>query len=153
MKRVLAIDPGDQRIGIAISDLTRTIANPFGIINHIQREKDAEEILRVSLENNVDTIVIGQALFSDGTPNPSGRKAARLAAALSQITNIPVILWDEFESTQLARKTRKEMGVGKKKLRSHMDDLAATIILQSFLDSKNNDLHISDSQKGRDHEE
>ena len=52
-----------------------------------------------------------------------------------KITDIPVILWDEHESTQLARKARKEMGVKKKKQMTHMDDLAATIILQSYLDS------------------
>jgi len=133
--KIMAIDPGAERIGVAISDFTATIANPFSVINHIQRIKDAERIVTIALENSVKLIVIGQAFYSNGEPNPSGRKSARLAYAIMQITEIPVILWDEDESTQLARKARKEMGVKKRKQITHMDDLAATIILQSYLDS------------------
>lgn len=135
LKKIMAIDPGAERIGVAISDLSATIANPFTVIKHVQRNKDAEQIVAIALENSVKLIVIGQAFYSSGEPNPSGRKSARLAEAVMQITDIPVVLWDEHESTQLARKARKEMGVKKKKHNSHMDDLAATIILQSYLDS------------------
>ena len=131
----MAIDPGTERIGVAISDLTETIANPFTVIKHVQRNKDAERIVAIAQENSVKIIVIGQAFYSNGEPNPSGRKSSRLADAIMQITDIPVILWDEHESTQLARKARQEMGVKKKKQITHMDDLAATIILQSYLDS------------------
>ncbi|PKO07687.1 MAG: Holliday junction resolvase RuvX [Chloroflexi bacterium HGW-Chloroflexi-3] len=135
LKKIMAIDPGAERIGIAISDFTATIANPFTVVKHVQREKDAEQIVKIALENSVKLIVVGQAFYSNGEPNPSGRKSARLADAIMQITDIPVILWDEHESTQLARKARKEMGVKKKKQITHVDDLAATIILQSYLDS------------------
>lgn len=137
LKKIMAIDPGAERIGVAISDLTATIANPFAVIKHVQRNKDAEQIVAIARENSVKLIVVGQAFYSNGEPNPSGRKSARLAEAIMQITDIPVVLWDEHESTQRARKARKEMGV-KKKLNSHMDDLAATIILQSYLDSTPN---------------
>jgi len=135
LMKIMAVDPGAERIGVAISDFTATIANPFTVIKHVQRNKDAEQIVAIALENSVKLIVIGQAFYSNGEPNPSGRKSARLAEAIMEITDIPVILWDEHESTQLARKARKEMGVKKKKQNSHMDDLAATIILQSYLDS------------------
>lgn len=135
LMKIMAIDPGAEKIGVAISDFTATIANPFTVIRHVQRIKDAEQIIKIALENSVRLIVIGQAFYSNGEPNPSGRKSARLADAIMQITDIPVILWDEHESTQLARKARKEMGVKKKKQMTHMDDLAATIILQSYLDS------------------
>ncbi|MBE0687148.1 MAG: Holliday junction resolvase RuvX [Anaerolineaceae bacterium] len=141
LRKIMAIDPGAERIGVAISDFTATIANPLAVIKHVQRNKDAEGIVTIAQENSVKLIVIGQALYSNGEPNPSGRKSARLADAIKQITDIPVILWDEHESTQLARKARKEMGVKKKKQITHLDDLAATIILQSYLDSlpKNSD--------------
>lgn len=134
-KKIMAIDPGAERIGVAISDMTATIANPFTVIKHIQRTKDAERIISIAVENSVKLIVVGQAFYISGEPNPSGRKAARLAETIKQLTDIPVILWDEFESTQRARKARKEMGVKGKKQMTHMDDLAATIILQSYLDS------------------
>lgn len=135
LMKIMAVDPGAERIGVAISDLTTTIANPLTVIKHVQRIKDAERIVTIALENSVKLIIIGQAFYANGEPNPSGRKSARLADAIRQITDIPVILWDEHESTQLARKARKEMGVKRKKQITHMDDLAATIILQSYLDS------------------
>jgi putative transcription antitermination factor YqgF len=109
----------------------------------VQRNKDAERIVTIALEKSVKLIVIGQAFYSNGEPNPSGRKSARLAEAIMQITDIPVVLWDEHESTQLARKARREMGV-KKKQNSHLDDLAATIILQTYLDSLPNHSNYSD---------
>lgn len=135
LMKIMAVDPGAERIGVAISDLTTTIANPLTVIKHVQRIKDAERIVTIASENSVKLIIIGQAFYANGEPNPSGRKSARLADAIRQITDIPVILWDEHESTQLARKARKEMGVKRKKQITHMDDLAATIILQSYLDS------------------
>ncbi len=131
----MAIDPGTERIGVAISDMTATIANPLTVIKHVQRTKDAEQIISIAVENSVKLIVVGQAFYSNGEPNPSGRKSARLAVVIKQMTDIPVILWDEFESTQRAKKAREEMGVKKKHRMTHMDDLAATIILQSYLDS------------------
>jgi putative Holliday junction resolvase len=143
LKKIMAIDPGAERIGVAISDLTATIANPLTVIKHVQRNKDAERIVAIALENSVKLIVMGQAFYSNGEPNPSGRKSARLAEAIMQITDIPVVLWDEHESTQLARKARREMGV-KKKQNSHLDDLAATIILQSYLESLPNHSNYSD---------
>jgi putative Holliday junction resolvase len=142
--RVLAIDPGSERIGVAISDQTATIANPLMVIKHVQREIDAEKIKAVAMENSVCLIVVGQALYIDGQPNPSGRKSARLAEAIKQKTEIPVVLWDEHESTKIARETRKVMKTKKKKYHSHMDELAATIILQSYLDSLPRDNHIHD---------
>jgi putative Holliday junction resolvase len=143
LKKIMAIDPGAERIGVAISDLTATIANPLTVIKHVQRNKDAARIVTIALEKSVKLIVIGQAFYSNGEPNPSGRKSARLAEAIMQISDIPVILWDEHESTQLARKARREMGV-KKKQNSHLDDLAATIILQTYLDSLPNHSNYSD---------
>jgi putative Holliday junction resolvase len=144
-RRVLAVDSGAERIGLAISDLTGTIANPLRVIKHVKRGIDAEVIVSIATENDVVKIVVGQAFYEDGTPNPSGRKSARLAEAIQKMTNIPVILWDESESTQIARKAREELGVVKKKRRGHMDALAATVILQTFLDA-NKDMDGSDSK-------
>ncbi|MDX9849802.1 MAG: Holliday junction resolvase RuvX [Anaerolineaceae bacterium] len=138
-KKIMAIDPGTERIGVAISDMTATIANPLTVIKHVQRTKDAEQIIAIAVENSVRLIVVGQAFYSNGEPNPSGRKSARLADEIKQMTDIPVILWDEFESTQRAKKAREAMGVRRKHRMTHMDDLAATIILQSYLDSQSKD--------------
>lgn len=133
--RVLAVDPGDKRIGLAISDLSGTIANPLKVIQHIKREDDAALILSEAIENGVNLIIIGQALGSDGESTPSSRKSERLAQVLQNLTILPVRLWDESGSTNKAIEARIAMGVKRKKRRGHMDDLAASIILQSYLDS------------------
>jgi putative Holliday junction resolvase len=134
-RRILAVDPGEKRIGIAVSDPTGTIATPLGIIQHISRLVDAAKIARLASEQDVILIVIGQALNEEGEEGPAARKARRLAEAVQSQTPLPVTLWDESGSTIEARTVRQLMGVKRKKRNSHADELAATVILQSYLDS------------------
>lgn len=135
--RILAVDPGEKRIGLAISDLTGMIANPLMIIRHVSRPIDAATIAQIADEQQAGRIVIGQALDADGAPTPQSRRAARLAAAVRDQTDLPIELWDESDSTQAARSTRIMMGVSRQKRSGHLDELAATIILQSYLDAQN----------------
>jgi len=132
--RILAIDPGEKNIGIAISDPTGSIANPLTIIKHISRLIDAATIAQLALENNARLIIVGQALGQEGESTPQSRRSARLAAAIKTQTNLPVELWDESGSTQAAREARRAMGVSRSKREGHLDDLAATYILQTYLD-------------------
>ncbi|MCE1252819.1 MAG: Holliday junction resolvase RuvX [Anaerolineae bacterium] len=134
MSRILAVDPGDKRIGLAISDLSGTIANPLTVIEHVSRMVDAAVIAQKAYENEVMLIVVGQALDSEGQVGPQGRKAQRMADAIKEQTQIEVILWDESHSTQTAREARILMGVNRNKRKGHMDELAATVILQTYLD-------------------
>src|SRR6266487_3234369 len=90
---------------------------------------------KMGVENEVALIVIGQSYDEEGKPNLAGRRAARFSEALKEQTQIPVILWDESFSTQDARATRIEMGVSRKKRAGHMDELAAVMILRSYLDA------------------
>lgn len=131
--RILAIDPGEKNIGIAISDPSGTIASPLTIILHTARSADAAAITRLAQEHNTELIVMGQSLDDHGQPTIAGRRAARLAGAIRSQTQIPVIFWDESHSTQTAQQTRRAMGVSRQKRSGHLDDLAATIILQSYL--------------------
>ncbi len=133
--RILAVDPGEKRLGIAISDPTATIANPLTVLKHISRTLDAATIAQLAMEQQAGKIIVGQALDDDNNPTPEGRKAARLAEAILQQTDLPVELWDESGSTQSALQARRTMGVSRKKRSGHMDDLAATVILQSYLDA------------------
>jgi putative holliday junction resolvase len=132
--RILAVDPGEKKLGIAISDPTSTIANPLTIIKHISRAIDAATIAQLAVENQVDKIIIGQALDEDNQPTPEGRRAARLAEAISSQTTLPIEMWDESDSTQAAWSAQAQMGVSRHKRRGHLDDLAATYILQTYLD-------------------
>jgi putative Holliday junction resolvase len=136
--RILAIDPGEKRIGVAMSDPTGTIANPHSVIQHISRPIDAATIAQIAEENQVGLIVIGQSLDIEGNPTPQGRRALRLASALREQTDIPVELWDESGSTQAARSASIAMGVPRRKRKGHLDDLAATYILQTYLDAHKN---------------
>jgi putative Holliday junction resolvase len=133
--RILAIDPGEKRIGLAVSDPSGTIANPLTVIQHISRPLDAGAIAQLAGEQQAGLIVVGQALDDEGQPTPEGRRAARLAEAIRSQTDIPVVLWDESGSTQAARAARIAMGASRRKRGGHLDELAATYILQSYLDS------------------
>jgi putative Holliday junction resolvase len=133
--RILAVDHGEKRIGLALSDPTGTIASPFKVIEHVSRLMDAAQVATLAQENDVGLIVIGQSFDEDGLPNLAGRRAAKFALALQEQTSIPIILWDESLSTQDARSTRIELGVSRKKRAGHHDSLAAVVILQSYLES------------------
>jgi putative holliday junction resolvase len=134
--RILGVDPGEQRIGLAISDPTGTIANPLGVIKHVSRLVDAAAVAQAAAEQGAGRIVVGHPLDADNRATPQSRRAYRLAALLRQQTEIPVVLWDESGSTQTARQSRLAMGVTRQKRSGHLDDIAAVVILQSYLDAK-----------------
>lgn len=136
--RILGVDPGEKNIGLAISDPTGTIANPLTVVKHKSHPIDATTISQIAAENQVERIVIGQALDQENKPTFSGRRAARLGAAIRLLTQTPVVFWDESYSTQAAREARKKLGLSMQKRSGHLDDLAATVILQSYLDSNQN---------------
>lgn len=141
--RLVGVDPGEKRIGLAVSDPTGTIARPLRVLEHTARIVDAAQIAALAADQGAVGIVVGQALDDDGLPTPEGRKAARLAEAIRAQTNLPVEMWDESFSTQTARQTRVAMGVSKRKRSGHLDELAAAVILQSYLDA-----HLSVPRQG-----
>jgi putative holliday junction resolvase len=135
MNVVLAVDPGEKRIGLAISDESGTIANPLRVVEHVARLVDGGVIAQIAAERGAALIVVGQALDDEGQPGPAARKAQRLAEAIRTQTGIPVVLWDESSSTQEARAARRALGGNRKGRAGHLDALAATVILQDYLTS------------------
>ena len=133
--RILAVDHGEKRIGLALSDPTATIASPLKVIEHVSRLLDAAQVANVAHENEVGLIVIGQSFDEEGRPNLAGRRAAKFAAVLKEQTQTPVVLWDESFSTQDARAARIALGVSRKDRSGHQDALAAAMILRSYLES------------------
>jgi len=134
--RILAVDHGEKRIGLAISDPTGTIASPLAVIKHVSRPLDTAQVANMASENEAGVIVVGQSFDEDGQPNLAGRRAAKFAEALKEQTQIPVELVDESFSTNDARATVIEMGLSRKKRAGHHDALAAVMILRSYLESK-----------------
>ncbi len=136
--RILAVDHGEKRIGLALSDATATIASPLKVVEHVSRAIDAAQVADIASQNDVKLIVIGQSFDEEGKPNPAGRRAGRFADELKNQTNIPIELWDESFSTQDARAARIELGVSQNKRAGHQDAFAAVVILQSYLEAKRN---------------
>lgn len=136
--RILGIDPGDKNIGVAISDPTATIANPLAVIQYTSREEIAFKIANLAKEHNATTIVIGQSLNDKGKPTYQGRKAFRLAKAIQKLTKCEVVLFDEYMTTQIALQSRIDLNLPRKKRQGHHDEIAATVLLQAYLDTISN---------------
>lgn len=134
--KILAIDPGEVRIGLAISDPTGTLARPLLIIPHESRSKDVERIAAVARQHGAEFIVVGYALTEHGRPTRTGRKASQLATSLRGATGLEVELVEESFTTEDVRLARLESGMNKKKRRMPLDAEAAARILQSYLDEQ-----------------
>jgi putative Holliday junction resolvase len=155
--RILAVDHGEKRIGLALSDPGASIATPLQVIEHVSRAVDAALVAEIAIRNGAGLIVVGQSFDEEGNPNAAGRRAARFAQELRQQSGMRVEMWDESFSTKEARATRIELGVPRRKRAGHQDALAAVVILQSYLEflrrSKgegnrtNSDLRISNSEQ------
>jgi putative Holliday junction resolvase len=133
--RILAVDPGSRRIGLALSDPTGTIAGPLTVLQHVARLVDAAAVAELARTHEAGLIVVGQALDDEGQPTFEGRRAGRFAEALRTQTGLPVTLWDETLTTRDARAARLAMGASRRKRSGHLDELAATVLLQTYLDA------------------
>lgn len=129
MGRILAVDPGDVRIGLAMSDPTRTIARPLKILSHQSRKRDAAAIVQEAISQEADLILVGLALDQDGQAGPQARKALRLVDVLRETSDIAIEVWDETGSTQRA------LEVGRRS-EGPADARAAAVLLQEYLDAK-----------------
>ena len=128
MARVLAVDPGKVRIGLAICDPTGTIARPLTILHHTSRHEDAVAILKTATEYEAVLILVGVAFDQEGEVGPQARFALRLVDVLREEGDLPVMTWDESGSTQAAKRGPR----GDKLL----DARAAAVILQEYLDAQ-----------------
>ena len=137
--RVMAVDPGEKRIGLALSDETCTLAKGLTVIAHISMKEDCEKVAKLAQENGVSIILVGNALSEGGNERPQNRHAMKIAEMLADMTGLRIILWDESGSTRKAQSIRREMGSSKPKRSGHLDEVAAAVILQSWLDSAQED--------------
>lgn len=136
--RILAVDHGQKRIGLAVSDETGTLARPLLVLKHIARAIDAAAVSAHAQEQGAAQIIVGASYNEEGELNPAGQSAARFAEALRLQTELPVLLWDESLTTQDARLVRLTTGAGRRKRSGHLDDVAAAVLLQNYLDTHSN---------------
>lgn len=133
---ILAVDHGERRLGIAVSDLTGTLSRPLTVLSHISRAEDVRRVNELAHSHGARLVVVGQSFDEDGHPNAAGERARRFAEELKSRTGLDVILWDESLSSVEARARLREAGVRRKGRRSPDDAIAAAVILESFLESR-----------------
>ncbi|OLE75223.1 MAG: Holliday junction DNA helicase RuvA [Acidobacteria bacterium 13_1_20CM_2_57_8] len=134
--RVMALDVGDKTIGIAISDALLLTAQPRPTIRRKDVKTDLEALRRLTEENEVHEIVVGQPLHMSGHQSPQSEKVARFAEQIHKVLDIPVVFWDERLTSFAAEQHLEEMGLNWRKRREQVDKIAAMIILQNYLDSR-----------------
>lgn len=134
--RILALDIGDRRIGIARSDLSGMLASPLGTIEYHEKERACREIVEIAAKQGVARIIVGLPLSMSGTESQQTAKTREFAAKLGGYTNIPLVFYDERLSTVTAREKRREAQNKRKKSKEGLDAAAAAVILQAYLDEK-----------------
>ena len=134
--RVLAIDPGSKRVGVAVSDPTGTIAQPLTTVAAEPHESLASRLADVASQNEAARIVVGLPRRMDGSYGPEAKAARELADALRKASGLPVELVDERLTTVAAERAMIAGGARRAKRRADVDRVAAALLLQSHLDRK-----------------
>jgi putative Holliday junction resolvase len=138
--RFLALDVGDRRVGVAVSDETGLIASPLTVIYRRSKAEDFSRIARLVREHGIQKLVIGHPLNDDGSAGPQAQRIERYTVALEEALqaeglDLPIVLWDEGMSTQRAQEAMIISGRKARDRRMRIDAVAAAVILQDYLES------------------
>lgn len=134
--RIMGLDVGDKTIGIAISDPLGFTAQGMETIRRTNLEEDIEKLKKIIMEKEVSKMVIGLPKNMNGTTGPQGQKVIEFASLLEDKTSIDIVLWDERLTTVAAERLLIDADVSRAKRKKVIDKIAATYILQGYLDSK-----------------
>jgi len=133
--RILSVDFGDARTGLAISDETRFLASGIGYISPGGIVKTADEVAKIAVEQSAGAIVVGHPINMDGSRGPRAERAEEFADLLrDRLSNVPIALFDERMTTMAAARYLNETNTRGKKRKGVIDTLSAQIILQNVLD-------------------
>lgn len=132
-KRILCLDLGDKRIGLAVSDPSRTIASGRGVHRRGDLEEDLDYLRRLVEQEGIAEVVIGLPQNMDGSLGSQAQKALQLKELLERRVKIPVKLFDERLTSEEAERVLISANLGRRKRKEVIDELAAVIILQSYL--------------------
>lgn len=135
-KRILGIDFGDARTGVALSDPSGFLASGVGCIKSKGFLKTAEEVVKIAREKDVCLIVLGHPINMNGTIGPRAEKAEAFAKHLTELSSIPVVLFDERLSTANAHVMLNITNTRGKNRKEIIDEMSACLILQSYLDKE-----------------
>ncbi len=135
-KRILGVDFGDTRTGVAMSDISGFLASGVGTVKSTSFLKTAEEVAKIAKEKDACLIVLGHPINMNGTLGPRSEKAQAFGKHLEELTGLPVVLFDERLSTANAHVMLNITNTRGQKRKSIIDEMSACLILQSYLDSK-----------------
>ena len=138
MAKILGVDYGDKRTGLACSDVTGFLASGIGYISPGGMKSTAEEVARVASENKCERIVVGLPKNMDGSEGWRADTVRAFASLLSELTDAEIIMYDERLSTMQAHRMLSITDIKSKKRKQVIDTLSAQIILQNYLDSQKN---------------
>jgi putative Holliday junction resolvase len=136
--RILGLDYGSKRIGVAVCDELGMTAQGLATIARKNRQQDLEEIARFIRTYNVEKIVIGYPIRLDGTEGIQCEKISKFASLLESTFSLPIIKWDETLSTKEAEEILIRANMRRDKRKNIVDRVAASLILQGYLDSQEN---------------
>jgi len=133
--RVLGIDVGEKRIGVALSDPTGMLASALTVVESVGPRKDVERVVELARQHEAECIVVGMPVSMDGRIREQGRAVEMFVRRLEEATDIAVDTWDERLTTVEADRRMIEGGASREKRREQRDAVAAAIMLQAYLDS------------------
>lgn len=133
--RLLGCDLGEKTIGLALSDTKMIVATPFQVLYRTQWKKDSETLLKIIHEHDIVGIIVGFPLNMDGSEGPRCQATRQFVKNLLSICDLPLCLWDERLSTQAVTRTLIDADVSRAKRKKVVDKMAASYILQGFLDA------------------
>lgn len=134
--RIMAVDLGLARTGLAVCDAREMLASPIGTVEEHQLERLLQRVAEVAQEHRAEQIVVGHPRNMDGSRGESAQRAEAFAEELGRMTGLPTVLWDERMTTVTAIGYLNEMDVRGKKRKQVVDTVSASIILQGYLDSR-----------------
>lgn len=135
MNKIMGIDYGDARTGVAISDLLCSIVGSTTVVPSRNTEKAIADIVRLATENAVGRIVVGLPRNMDGTEGPRAELCRAFAAKLEEASGLPVTMWDERRTTVEAHSILSQHNYHGKKRKQTVDAVAASLILEGYLNS------------------
>lgn len=131
--KIMAVDFGDSRTGIAVCDKTEFLASPVGIIEEKRFEVCADKVAHMAQQYEVEMLVVGYPKNMNGSIGPRAEKCSLFADKVREKTNLPVELWDERSTTVSAHNILNETNTRGKKRKAVVDAVAACIILESYM--------------------
>ena len=134
---ILGIDLGKKRTGIAVSDINQKIASPLKVIENMKFNEILNILEKIVTERNICAIIVGDPINMDGSIGPKSQSSRSFIKNLSKELDIPILLWDERLTTVSAERSLLEADISRKKRQQIIDKIAASIILQNFLDYLN----------------